>query len=158
MSKLDTTSDLIRYDGDYHAWVLEQIELLGAGRFGDLDIENLIDELKGLAVTEQQEIESRLTVLLQHLLKWEFQPNRRSNSWRATILEQRFRINRVLLKSPSLRRLPATAMDQEYRLARLRAADQAGLPLDRFPKQCPYSVSQALDEAFWPGGGADFED
>jgi hypothetical protein len=158
MAKLDTTSVLVRYDGDYHAWVLEQIELLERGHFGYLDTENLIDELKGLAVTEQQEIESRLTVLLQHLLKWEFQPERRSNSWRATILEQRFRINRVLLRSPSLRRHPAMALDQEYRLARLRAADEAGLPLDRLPKQCPYTASQALDETFWPGGRADFED
>jgi hypothetical protein len=158
MAKLDTTSDLIRYDVDFHAWALEQIELFKSRRMRDLDVENLMDELKGLAVTEQQEIENRLTVLLQHLLKWQFQPDRRSNSWRATILEQRSRINRVLARSPSLRRHPASVMDEEYRIARLRAADETGLPLDRFPKACPYAAAQALDATFWPGGGADFED
>jgi Domain of unknown function DUF29 len=157
MAKLGT-SELVSYDEDFHAWLLEQSALLEAGRLDAVDIKNLGDELKDLAMTEQQEIESRLTVLLQHLFKWEFQPEQRSNSWRATILEQRYHINRVLLRSPSLRRHPATIMDEEYRLARLRAADETGLALAQLPKNCPYSVMQALDEAFWPGGGADFED
>jgi Domain of unknown function DUF29 len=157
MAKLDAAIDLIGFGEDYHAWVLEQIELLKAGRFADLDVEHLADELKSLVTSEQQEIDSRLTVLLQHLLKWEFQPARRSNSWRATILEQRFRINRVIQRSPSLRRYPATVLEQEYLLARLRAADQTGITLDKFPPSCPYTAAEALDEKFWPGGGADFE-
>jgi hypothetical protein len=157
MAKLDAASDLAGYEQDYHAWVLDQIELLKGGRFADLDVENLADELKSLVVSEQQEIDSRLTVLLQHLLKWEFQPARRSNSWRATILEQRFRINRVIQRSPSLRRYPSTVMEQEYLLARLRASDETGIPLDKFPPSCPYTAAEALDETFWPGGGADFK-
>jgi hypothetical protein len=158
MAKLETTADLVRHDEDFHAWLLEQVDLLRARRVTDLDVTNLIDALKGLAVTEQQEIESRLTVLLQHLLKWEFQPERRSNSWRATILEQRFRINRVLQRSPSLRRHPATVIDEEYHVARLRASDEAGISLHRLPKACPYTAARALDETFWPGGGGEFED
>jgi Domain of unknown function DUF29 len=158
MAKLDAATELVGYDEDYHAWALEQIELLKAGRFSDLDIEHLADELKSLLTSEQHEIENRLTVLLQHLLKWELQPAHRSNSWRATILEQRLRINRVIQRSPSLRRYPAAVMDQEYVLARLRAADETDIPLNQFPKSCPYSAAQALDDGFWPGGGADFED
>jgi hypothetical protein len=157
MARLGAASELIRYEDDYHAWVLQQIALLEAGRLADLDGENLADELKGLAVSEEQEIESRLTVLLQHLLKWEFQSERRTNSWRASILEQRSRINRVIERSPSLRRHPTSALDREYRIARLRAADETGLPLNRFPLACPYSAAQALDEEFWPGGGEGFE-
>jgi hypothetical protein len=152
MAKADAR-ELVAYDEDYHAWVFEQIALLKAGRWRDLDIANLTDELKSLASSEQNEIDSRLTVLLQHLLKWEFQPERRSNSWRATIIEQRMRINKAIAKSPSLRRYPATALDEEYVLARLRAADETGLPTERLPERCPYGVGQVLDGEFWPGEG-----
>jgi hypothetical protein len=154
MAKL---SDLVAYDDDYHAWVLEQIALLKAARFSDLDIPHLTDELKDLGNMTKREIENRLTVLLQHLLKWEFQPDKRSNSWRATIIEQRRRINAELVDSPSLRRYPATVIEEEYVLARLRAADETGVSVKRFPSSCPYSASEALDSEFWPGGGGDFE-
>ncbi len=152
------TSELVFFDQDFHAWVIEQIDLLKSGRFADLDIEHLTDELRAVAMAEESEIESRLVVLLQHLLKWEFQSERRSNSWRATILEQRTRINRVISRSPSLRRHPATVIEKEYRIARLHASGGTGLPLERFPSACPYSVAQVLDENLFPGGRAGFED
>jgi hypothetical protein len=153
-----STSELVSFDRDFHAWVLEQIELLKSRRFADLDIEHLVDELRAVAMAEESEIENRLVVLLHHLLKWEFQPERRSNSWRATLLEQRTRINRVISDSPSLRRHPATVIEKEYRIARLHASGETGLPLGRFPSACPYSVAQLLDENFFPGGRAGFED
>ena len=154
MTKL---SDLVAYDDDYHAWVLEQIALLKAGRFGDLDVPHLTDELKDLGNMTKREIESRLTVLLQHLLKWQFQPDKRSNSWRATIIEQRRRINAELADSPSLRRYPASVIAEEYVPARLRAADGTAIALNRFPATCSFSATEALDDAFWPGGGGDFD-
>ena len=157
MAKAGTIFDAVRYDDDHHAWVLQEMALVKAGRFADLDAKNLADELRELAVSEEREIESRLTVLLQHLLKWEFQPEGRTNSWRASILEQRYRINRVISRSPSLRRHPESVIGEEYRIARLRAADETGLPLNRLPSACPYSASEICDEKFWPGGGGDFE-
>jgi Domain of unknown function DUF29 len=158
MSKLAETSELVAYADDLNAWALQQIELLRAGRFAELDVQNLVEELRALAISQEHEIENRLTVLLQHLLKWEHQPDRRSNGWRATILEQRYRIGRVIAKSPSLQRHPAEVLDKEYRLARLRAADETGIPLKRLPATCPYSAADALDERFWPGGAGDFEE
>src|ERR1700693_2600526 len=157
MAKLEATSELVRYEDDYHAWLLRQIALLEAGRFADLDVSHLIDELNALASSKKHEIDNRLMVLLQHLLKWEFQPEHRSNSWRASILEQRLRIGNLISESPSLRRYPAGTMEKEYRIARVRAADDTGLALNRFPLAFPYSAAQALDDDFWPGGGADFE-
>jgi hypothetical protein len=158
MAQVIASSKRVGHGDDYHAWLLDQIELLKAGQFADLDVAHLIDDLKALAMAEKSEIENRLLVLLHHLLKWEFQPERRSNSWRATIVEQRSRLNRVISGSPSLRRYPSTVIDEEYRIARLHASGETGLPLKRIPATCPYSVAQALDENFWPGGGADFED
>jgi hypothetical protein len=142
---------LVAYDEDFHGWILEQIAMLETARWRDLDIENLIEELKAVAASERNEIDSRLTVLLQHLLKWEFQPERRSNSWRATIIEQRMRINDVIERSPSLRRYPGRVLDREYVPARLRASDETGLPIDQIPEPCPYAIGQVLDEEFWPG-------
>ena len=151
MAKADAR-ELVAYDEDYHAWLSEQIDLLRAGRWRDIDVANLTDELTGLASMTKREIASRLTVLLQHLLKWQFQPGNRSNSWRATILEQRSRINEDIADSPSLKRYPSQVLEKEYGYARLRAADETGLPLDVFPSHCPYTVAQTLDEEFWPGG------
>jgi Domain of unknown function DUF29 len=153
-----STSELVSFDQDFHAWVLEQIELLKSRRFADLDIEHLVDELRAVAMAEESEIDNRLVVLLHYLLKWEFQPERRSNSWRATLLEQRTRINRVISDSPSLRRYPGALIEKEYRIARLHASGETGLPPGRFPSACPYSVAQVLDENFFPGGRAGFED
>jgi hypothetical protein len=151
MSRADILDTLVRYDDDYHAWMLQQIALLKAGRFSDVDIPNLIEELATLAASPKREIESRLVVLLQHLLKWEFQPSRRSNSWKASIVEQRTRIAREIETSPSLKRYPAKVMALEYHVGRLRASGESGLPLSEFPETCPYSAAQALDHDFWPG-------
>jgi hypothetical protein len=156
MAKLDTAIDLVRYQDDYHAWALQQATLAMQSRYADLDGKNLAAELKCLAMSEEREIESRLMVLLQHLLKWEFQPDGRTKSWRASILEQRYRINRVIRKSPSLRRHSDTVIDEEYGAARLRAADETGLALSLFPAACPYSTADALDDHFWPGELYDF--
>jgi hypothetical protein len=149
MAKADT-SERIAYGEDRYAWLADQIALLQAGRWRELDIGHLTDELKDLGSMTRREISSRLTVLLQHLLKWQFQPDKRTNSWRATILEQRSRINDDISESPSLRRYPSEILDKEYEYARLRAADETGLALDRFPDHCPYSAAQVLDDEFWP--------
>jgi hypothetical protein len=153
-----STSELVAYDDDYYAWVLDQIALLKAARFSDLDVAHLADELRDLGNMTRREIESRLTVLLQHLLKWHFQPGKRSNSWRAPIIEQRRRINAELDDSPSLRRHPAAVIEDEYVIARLRAADETGIPVGRFPSSCPYAAAQALDDGFWPGDAPAFDD
>ena len=83
-------------------------------------------------------------------MKWQFQPDERSNSWRASILEQRQRIEDILDESPSLRSFPARALDREYRLARLKAAGDMDLPLNLFPIEAPYSIPDILSEAFFP--------
>lgn len=151
MSRAEALDTLVRYEDDYHAWMLQQIALLKAGRISDVDIPNLIEELETLAASPKREIENRLVVLLHHLLKWELQPSRRSNSWKASILEQRSRIRREIETSPSLKRYPAKVVGSEYPVARLRASGETGLPLSAFPETCPYSAQQALDHDFWPG-------
>lgn len=138
------------YERDFHDWVESQLILLHAGRLGELDVAHLIEELEGLSASQRRELHSRLQKLIHHLLKWQYQPERRSPSWQATIDEQRDEIERLLEQSPSLKRLVPEAVARVYPKARRDAARETGLPAMRFPKQCPYTEPVLLGDE-WPG-------
>jgi DNA-binding transcriptional regulator YdaS (Cro superfamily) len=138
------------YDRDYHAWLARQASLLAERRFAELDLDNLIDEIQDLARSEKREIENRLNVLLVHLLKWRHQPTQQSGGWASTIIEQRARLLKRLQESPSLRGYPGEVLDEEYAIARDKAAAETGLRAATFPKTCPYTIDQVLDPDFLP--------
>jgi DNA-binding transcriptional regulator YdaS (Cro superfamily) len=146
-SDTDSTSG---YDHDYHAWLTRQATLLAERRFSDLDLDNLIDEIQDLARSEKRDIDNRLNVLLVHLLKWSHQPAQRSGGWASTIIEQRARLLKRLQESPSLRAYPGEVRDEEYAIAREKAAAETGLRAGTFPKTCPYTIDQVLDPDFLP--------
>lgn len=138
------------YETDFYAWTQAQAELLRAGRFEELDLRNLIDEVASVGSSEKREIESRLDILLAHLLKWKFQPGARSSSWQATLWELRKRIGRIVKTSPSLKRYPAEVFLDSYVTARLEAARETGIDFTLFPEQPPFNVEQALDPDYLP--------
>jgi hypothetical protein len=139
------------YDRDLYAWAMETARLVREGRFAEIDAIHLAEELESMGKTELRALESRLVVLLTHLLKWEHQPTERSKSWQRNIVEQRKRIARLLADSPSLKpRLPEAIADA-YDSAQRWAADETGLDEGDFPPTCPYSVVQILDAGFLPG-------
>jgi hypothetical protein len=138
------------YDEDFYAWAQQQAFFLRAGKWSALDIEHLAEEIEDLAKRQENELERRLMRLMQHLLKWQYQTQRRGSSWRGTIVEQRYRIRKRLSENPSLRRLVPGMLTEEYRLARLKASDETHLPEETFPSLCPWTVEQLLDETFWP--------
>jgi len=140
------------YDRDFYAWSEEQSRLLRAGNTAQLDWENLAEEIATLGRSEKSEIRSRLRVILIHLLKWQFQPDGRGASWAGSLLEQRDQLDQVLADSPSLKQYPQAVLAREYRTARLKAAGETGLPVERFPPENPYSVAQLLDLSFLPDG------
>lgn len=138
------------YEQDFHAWTQEQAAKLKAGRLAELDITHLTEELESMGATERREIINRLTILITHLLKWQFQPARRGNSWRLTIEIQRNEVEQVLDQNPSLRpRLPEF-FDKAYKNGVLKAAEETGLGKRQFPTTPPFTVEQALDGEFWP--------
>jgi hypothetical protein len=139
------------YEREFYSWALEQAELLRVRRLAELDLENLAEEIDGLARGEARELRSRYATLLMHLLEWEFQPQRRSHSWVATIARERGEIVDLLDENPGLAPRRAELFAKAYKAARADAAAETNLPLDRFPATCPYSYDQALDDAFWPG-------
>ena len=137
-------------DDDFALWAAEQATLIADSKFGRVDIENVVGELEYLGNGQKNEIESRLCVLMAHMLKWQFQPAERSNSWRATLLGQRKEIARIIKRSPSLRTYPATVYLDEYELAVLNAPGETGLSTEAFPAACPYTIEQILDPDFLP--------
>lgn len=138
------------YETDFYAWTQKQAELLRARRFEELDLANLIDEVASVGGSDKQQIESRLDILLGHLLKWMYQPGQRNSHWIGTIVEQRRRIARVLKASPSLKRYPAKVFDECYQAARLLASKETGIALAAFPEDAPFSLDQTLDMDFLP--------
>jgi Domain of unknown function DUF29 len=138
------------YDRDFCAWTEAMAEALRSGTWSDLDIENLVEEIEGLGRRERQELENRLAVLLGHLLKWQYQPECRSNSWRATLREQRRRIGKLLKENPSLRPTVLGLMPEAYLSGRDLAIEETNLPDRAFPEDCPYGFEQAVDPDFWP--------
>jgi hypothetical protein len=140
----------VAYDDDFFAWTQEQARLLREGNFSQLDVENVAEELESMGRSDKREIDSRLEVLLMHLLKWQVQTGMQSASWAGTIKEQRRRIRKLLQESPSLRPLVAQMIPEAYVEGREKAATETGLTEAMFPAQCPYSPEQILSEDFLP--------
>ena len=138
------------YELDFHAWANEQAALLRAGRLSDIDASHIAEEIEALARSERREFTNRLSVLLLHLLKWSYQPERRGRSWELTIKEQRRQLARHFKNSPSLSPWIDEAMADAYGDAVLRAELEMNLLRDMLPWSCPYRFEQAISEAFWP--------
>jgi Domain of unknown function DUF29 len=133
------------YDTDYVAWLSEQVAHLRAGHLAALDVDNVALELEGLLNSQRQQLENRLEVLLHHLLKWDYQPDQRSNRWRATVQEQRTRIQRLLRFSPSLKREFEPMCREVYPDAVRAAAIESRLSESNFPHTLPYTVEQIFE-------------
>ena len=139
------------YDQDFNLWLVEQVEHLRQGRINELDLENLAEEVESIGRSDKREVYNRLKVLMTHLLKLQFQPHRRTRSWRSTIREQRQQLRLIFEDSPSLEKTHAPAIfDAVYRTARRNAGEETRLGLGTFPATCPYSLEQVLDEDFFP--------
>jgi hypothetical protein len=134
------------YDEDFYAWTQEQAHLLREGNLGGLDAEKLAEEIESLGKSQQQELETRLGILLAHMLKWEFQPDKRSSSWAGTIKEQRRRIRKLLNKMPSLKACLEESITDGYEFAVISASTETMMVEEDFPSKCPYAEEQILGE------------
>ena len=138
------------YEQDLFAWTQQQVNLLTHQRWHELDVENLIDELEGMATRDQREMINWLIILIAHLLKWEFQLDYQSGSWRGSIQEQRLQLNGLLEDSPSLHQQFIESLEKAYPQAVKLASKETELPTTKFPNECPYELAQLLDEDFLP--------
>ncbi|WLS78461.1 DUF29 domain-containing protein [Erwinia pyri] len=138
------------YENDFYGWTLEQAELLRTGNLDQLDTGNLLEEIASMGNSERRELESRLEVLLQHLLKWQYQPSYQGRSWQLTLAEQRRKIIRRLSRNPSLRKELPELVNDAYGDAILSAARETGIEAKQFPQVCPWEWDQIIDEAYYP--------
>jgi hypothetical protein len=134
------------YDQDFHAWTQQQAKLLRSGALQELDIENLIEEIESLGKQQRQELRNRLGVLLGHLLKWHYQPEARSKSWRATIREQRQQIQRHLKENPSLKPYLSEAIEIAYQTGLNLVDIETPIDSRQLPQTCPFSEAQIFNE------------
>lgn len=137
------------YDVDFNLWVEDQVIALKSGRIEELDLPNLIEEIEDLAREDKKALRSYLEGLLMHLLKWQFQPSKRSKSWTTSITRARFEIEDIIEDSPSLKNYLPTVIDKVYKRAKVLAEQETGLSSKTFPMDCPYALTQALDIDFW---------
>lgn len=145
---LDSLANLYEYD--FNLWVEATAQLLREGRLTELDVVNLLEEVESMGNSDKLALSSNLVVVLLHLLKWQYQPNKRTRSWEKSIAEHRRRIDDRFEISPSLKRYYVQIFDKCYRNARKQAKIETRLPLAHFPEICPFTSEQVLDEDFLP--------
>lgn len=145
---MSTTHEI--YDRDLYAWAEQNAQRIRQGRLDEVDYEHIAEELEEFMGNTRRELYRRLRVLLAHLLKWGWQPERRSNGWAGTIRTQRSDLARLLKQNPSLRRFVPEEMTDAYEDARELAATETGKPVTAFPNPCPFTEEQVLDKRFWP--------
>ena len=146
------------YEQDFFAWTKQQVNLLKEGRLRELDLPNLIEELEDMGRSNYRELESRLIVLVAHLLKWEHQWNQlqsqwkefEGKSWRNSIIEQRIQLSGLLEERPSLQNFFQERLTRAYPQAIKLIIKETDLLSTEFPAECPYSIDQLLDEDFLP--------
>ena len=138
------------YDRDFLLWTEQQAELLKGGYWEKLDIQHLVEELETLGRSEQKELGSYLQILLMHLLKCQYQPEKRTKSWDNTISNCRDKIQDCLEDTPSLKRFLEDSewVNKYYRRARRDAAKETEKPMENFPLEMPFTIEQICDRSF----------
>ena len=138
------------YEQDYFAWTQDTAALLRVGTWHDIDVHILAEEIESMGASQYDAVSSAVYQTLVHLLKWRYQPDHQSNSWRASVVEHRNRIARKLRRSPSLEHKIPLMIMEEYPGACRKASAQTGLPLSTFPPHCPWTEGQIRSDDFWP--------
>ncbi len=139
------------YETDFYAWIQEQAKFLRHQQWSQLDLPNLIEEIESLGKQQRAELRNRLKVLIGHLLKWEYQAERRSRSWLMTIRVQRRDTQELLAENPSLKPYLEEALQKIYESGRDLAVGETNLPIKTFPEHCPYTLAEIFRDGFYPG-------
>ncbi|MBE9237295.1 DUF29 domain-containing protein [Anabaena aphanizomenioides LEGE 00250] len=143
--QLKSTTKTNLYEQDFYLWIETTAQQLRKGDFTEVDLGNLIEEIESMGRSEKRELKSRLIVLLMHLLKWHYQPEKRSASWQSTITEQRICLEELLEDSPSLQPLFTELFADCYNKARLKASQETGIKLNFFPQESPFSLDEVMN-------------
>lgn len=150
MTKSHIKKSSNQYQSDFYLWAMTNAKLLKAGKVTEIDFINLAEEIESMGKSERRELLNRLSVLIAHLLKWLYQPQKRSKSWELTIREQRFEIADLLADSPSLKPELEKQLDHAFEKALILAEKESGLARKTFGKECPFSLKAVINPKFFP--------
>ena len=138
------------YEQDFNLWLEETVNLLKTRQLSLIDYDNLIEEIESMGKRDKKALESNLEQILMHLLKWQYQKNKRSNSWRYSIIEHRNRLKKDFRDSPSLKPYFDDVLEDCYQTAREFASEQTGLDIKTFPIDIPFTKEQILSSNYLP--------
>ena len=136
------------YETDFYRWTFEQAQFLELGKLEGLDLVNLAEEIISLGKQKQQEISNRLGILIGHILKWQYQPEKRTRSWQVTIQLQRAEIQDLLTDNPSLKSYIDMAIQRGFRSGLALVLSETPIKKKDLPAVCPYVFEQLLDTNF----------
>jgi hypothetical protein len=140
------TKKVNEYEKDFFKWTTTQAKLLEKGEFAKLDIDHLREEIESLGINDKRALLSQTIVLLMHLLKLKYQPEGQGNSksWDKSISNAKMEIRILIEDSPSLRNELTTIFPRAYKYAKQSAAEETGLKISTFPKDCPWEIKEIL--------------
>ena len=150
IAPLDAKSVAALYDTDLYAWANTNADLLRKGKYEQIDVAHLIEEIEDMGKNDQRSLASHLRNLLMHLLKWQYQPDIRSQSWQSSVINARLEIEQLLKDSPSLGVKLPKVMATEYAAARRLASVETRLPIKAFPADCSYDLHDILNQDWLP--------
>jgi hypothetical protein len=137
-------------EDDFETWSYQQAELLRQRRFTEIDLPNIVEELQSMGSEQRLALMSSYRLLVSHLLKWQFQPERRSTSWQVTIIRERDHIEEREKINHALRNDAKRLVDEVYYKDVREAATETGLAKSAFPADCPYTLEQLRDPDWMP--------
>ena len=138
------------HEKDVYGWAVHTAQLLREKKMNEVDFDGIVEELEEMGISNKHALISRLTLVISHLLKWQFQPNMRGHSWTYTIRAQRKKASYVLDDNPSLKSKLDEIIAKAYKVAIDEATDQTGLDEKTFPAECPYTFDQIMNDEFYP--------
>ena len=138
------------HEKDVYGWAVHTAQLLREKKMNEVDFDGIIEELEEMGISNKHALTSRLALVITHLLKWQYQPNKRGHSWKYTIEEQRDEARNYLEENPSLKSKLADIMIKSYRSAMIKAAKETSLDKKTFPAECPYTFEQIMNDEFYP--------
>jgi hypothetical protein len=139
-----------KYEEDFYGWSMATAALLKERKLTELDFENLIEEIESMGRSEKHQLANRLGVLMAHLLKWQYLPKLRGRSWQGTISGQRIEVQELIKDNPSLSTKVPESMKRGYKRALTIIEKETPLNLTLLPQECPYTIEQCLDDAYYP--------
>ncbi len=140
-----------KHDEDVYGWAIHTANLLRNKKMSEVDFDNIIEEIEVLGRSEQHELTNRLSLIIMHLLKWHYQPEKRTRSWQLTLEEQRIQAKLCLKVSPSLNSKLNEILENAYEIGKIKAKKETDLDENVFPQHCPYTFEEIMSDAFYPG-------